>query len=366
MQHRNVIEAVDRSLRFFLNEEQKLFGGILVVFGGDWKQGPPVVLRGSQAQILNATFKCSKLWPNVQQHTLKTNMRVLLHGCQDEKEFLRFQANIGTGASNRSPDEQITVIPSDMVSNATTIREFASEIYRDICRNYRDPHYFLERAVLTPRNQAVEEINETVLDMLPTAADKIDICLSSDTIEDDDNAVRFPIEVLNTLTPNGLPCHRLKLAKNAVIILLRNLNFHDGAVNGTRLLVQSIHRFVLKATIISADEKLHGREVLIPRIPMSPTDGIYPFTMRRRQFPVRLAFAMTMNKSQEQTLKKVGVFLPQPVFAHGQLYVAVTRVTSGKNIKFFFPDGTEQLNHGKQTDGSYVTHNIVYREILEY
>jgi ATP-dependent DNA helicase PIF1 len=51
-----------------------------------------------------------------------------------------------------------------------------------------------------------------------------------------------------------------------------------------------------------------------------------PFTLRRRQFPVRLAFAMTINKAQGQTLKMVGIFLPKPVFTHGQLYVAMSRI----------------------------------------
>jgi len=59
-----------------------------------------------------------------------------------------------------------------------------------------------------------------------------------------------------------------------------------------------------------------GNTLFIPRIPMTPTDAGLPFTLRRRQFPVRPAFAMSINKSQGQTLDKVGILLDEPVFAH--------------------------------------------------
>ena len=80
-------------------------------------------------------------------------------------------------------------------------------------------------------------------------------------------------------------------------------------------------------------------------------------------FPIRLAFAMTINKSQGQTLQNVGLYLPEPVFGHGQLYVAVTRVGSAKRIRIFMITD-KSLQHGELEKGRFFTRNVVYDEIF--
>ena len=84
--------------------------------------------------------------------------------------------------------------------------------------------------------------------------------------------------------------------------------------------------------------KYAGNMVMIPQIPLSPssTEDL-PFDFRRTQFPLRLAFAMTINKAQGQTLNYVGLCLKEPVFMHGQLYVALSRVTDGANLRMIVP-----------------------------
>jgi ATP-dependent exoDNAse (exonuclease V) alpha subunit len=114
-----------------------------------------------------------------------------------------------------------------------------------------------------------------------------------------------------------------------------------------------------------------GERVFLPRIPLCPSDDdMFPFRFKRKQFPIRLSFAMTINKAQGQTIPTVGVHLPEPVFSHGQLYVALSRATAKNNIKILAikdngNDKTKNSKKRKRTDYLVTTTlNIVYKEVL--
>ena len=133
-------------------------------------------------------------------------------------------------------------------------------------------------------------------------------------------------------------------------MLLRNLDPSNGLCNGTRMILLRINSRVLECRILGGD----GKTVFIPRISIEPSDGDLHIPLSRRQFPVHLAFAMTINKSQGQSVQNVGLDLRTSVFSHGQLYVALSRCTSASRIKVLFPE----------TEKGTKTPNIVWDQIL--
>uniref|UniRef100_A0A803L9N6 ATP-dependent DNA helicase n=1 Tax=Chenopodium quinoa TaxID=63459 RepID=A0A803L9N6_CHEQI len=177
----------------------------------------------------------------------------------------------------------------------------------------------------------------------------------------DDSSEQYPTEFLNNLCPSGLPPHHLTLKVGSPIILLRNIDLTLGLCNGTRLVCKAFFPNVIDAEII--DGHRCGERVFIPRIPLQPsaTDK-YPFRFTRKQFPINLSFAMTINKSQGQKLDRVGIYLPQPFFSHGQLYVALSRAKKSKHVQILIKPTTDELDGWKRTKN--VVQIIVQNNIM--
>ena len=175
------------------------------------------------------------------------------------------------------------------------MKEFCDKVFPNMAENIGDRSWLKGRAILATTNKEVALLNEVLCSKLPGTGE---VFRSADELLNSDDVLRFNTEYLNSLTPNGFPSHILNLKPGMVLMLLRNLNPREGLCNGTKLLFEKVlDNKVLQCSVMGSE-----RKVFVPRIILIPKPGEYPFEWWRRQFPVKPAFAMTINKSQGNKL----------------------------------------------------------------
>ncbi|XP_012836449.1 PREDICTED: uncharacterized protein LOC105957075, partial [Erythranthe guttata] len=363
MMHRYCFEALDKTLRS-ITHVPKPFGGKVVVLGGDFRQILPVVLKASRQDIVHATINSSQLWEECKVLKLHTNMRLQSSSNPSEveevKEFANWILSIGNGEAGEQNDGEASVeIPEDMLipDSEDPLLELLQFVYPNLLSNISNPDYFQGRAVLAPTNDCVEFVNEYLCSLIP-GEEKLYLSADSmckDEMSSEENAQIYTTEFLNTVSCSGLPSHRLKLKENVPVMLIRNIDQARGLCNGTRLQVVRMGTHVLSCKVLSG--KNTGDVVFIPRMTLVPSNSTLPIKFQRRQFPLMISFAMTINKSQGQTLSHVGLYLPRPVFSHGQLYVALSRVKSRSGIKILIKSESGGLSSS--------TSNVVYKEVFQ-
>lgn len=334
------------------------FGGKVVVLGGDFRQTLPIVKLGTRADIVSACVTNSSLFSDCRSLRLTRNMRVTSDSTlPDGTMFQDFLLKVGEGRDQLHPDS--AVLPSNIVDYANSHEKIVDEVFggslADI-NQYSNRDFIVGKAILASHNVTVDEINALATGKLEGSSQEY---LSEDSIDESESPnSNFPVEYLNSLKPSGMPPHKLVLKRYQPIMCLRNINPTEGLCNGTRLICRNFTRNLIEAEIAIGDNA--GKMVLIPRITLLSNDNsTLPFELRRRQFPVQPAFAMTINKAQGQTLTSVAIALTRPVFTHGQLYVALSRVRNPLNLKVFLPNDSAS----DQTP-STSTSNIVFSEVL--
>ncbi|KAK1372390.1 hypothetical protein POM88_028583 [Heracleum sosnowskyi] len=374
MQHRYAFECLDRSLRDIMKavDPQRYhmpFGGITVVLAGDFRQILPVIPGAGRSQIVGACITKSKIWKIATVFKLLHNMR--LNKGKDAEEvqnltrFAKWVLDVGDGKirppkKKDAPDyiEEEISIPLEFCNlhSVNSVAKMIESTFTHFMENFNNPDYLSERAILTPTNQTVGHVNSAIVDMIPG---EMFSYFSIDTAEDfpgseRDQLASFPPEYLNSINIPGLPLHELKLKVGVVVMLMRNLNQTLGLCNGTRMMVTKCLNHCVECEVISGQFK--GTKHFIPRMELSPTETKLPFKLCRKQMPLQICYAMTINKAQGQSLEKVALYLPKSCFTHGQLYVAVSRVTSPKGLKMFIND--------KEGNTTNITENVVYKEIF--
>ena len=343
-------KLVDELLRGIMRNNVP-FGGKVVVMAGDWRQTLPI--GNSRGDTISKCL-CSyaPYWNAIQHHTLTVNMRA--H--PDQVEFKEMLIKMGEG---RLPiieqpfrvnlDDRMVFPPKDDLVAWTFERKLAAD---DMRRE--------KRAILAPLNETVFKINDEIFDKLPGQEH---VYLSADKAHEEDEAIAdatVGVEILNKQTPTGMPLHKLRLKVGSVVMCVRNINPAQGLSNGTRLLVLNCQPQVIVCEIL--DGTFAGNQCFLGRVDIDSdkSEGRTAIRFVRRQFPVRLAYALTIDKSQGQTFDRVGIYLERPVFAHGQLYVAISRARGFPHIRVQVIAGEMQ---GK-ADRLTFTENVVYPELL--
>ncbi len=293
--------AIDQSLRLNRGRAREPFGGLRLVMFGDLHQLPPVVQEAEVAEHLESSFGGPFFFSlGSLREGAGTAMIELSHVFRQRDSTLLDVLNL---IRDGSADEEALATLNERVHPVRTLSE-------------GDPY-----VILTPTNAAAQRINVAYLDALPGTAR------------------RYEAGVAGEFNPNAHPTDTtLVLKPGAKVILLRN-DADRRWVNGT---VARISRCDEKRVFIDVD----GKEYEVEPAAWENRRYAYDQTEQKivetiagtfRQFPLRLAWALTIHKSQGLTLDKVYIDLGRGTFAHGQAYVALSRCRSMEGLALARP-----------------------------
>ena len=363
----------------------------------DAKQLLPVVPGGDKIDIVKACLFSSPVWSRFKRHILFKNMR--LESVDDPvmkqqmKDYDDMVQSIGENVScgdiliEQEQHEQDCVsivdfrkdfvLPCIESTNIFVVVEgqannpFADALSWLFPLGY-DAETALKNVVLATTNKLVDEWNDRIAEMNPQVEHPALVSVDKFTHVDDDkgNLQRMITSaVLDKYNSNDVPPHKLYLKVNDVCLIMRNLNVSDGVTNNTRVKILQINtRFIRCQTL--GDNPIH---ITLPRIRFTfrlPYGRSFDLT--RLQFPLRRAFAISVHKSQGQTLGRCLFDIRNGFFAHGHCYVGLSRVTHFLNVAAFCTAAQLYkrsaycpVDEPMSWDGKPIVSNIVYKEAIQ-
>ena len=373
---RALIEAVIRCLTHRYGKK------FIFICAGDFRQILPVVKYGLKAEVIASCISSSPYWNQFNILRLTQNMRlqglqaVLNHSYSEEQQiYLQKQQQYADFlmdlSENRSSEFLDVLEKVDTDTYKIGLKEMDYFTSDDIDSSIKwlypnknfDPNIALQTVVLASTNDAVDGWNNLIQKMNKNVS-KFYYSRDSFNEVDDQKGILANIlteDVLNRYNRNGVPTHTLSFKVDDVCIVLRAIPQLSIATN-TRVQIVQLLDYGVKVKTLNEPKE---RYVIIPRITFKfRLEYGESYQLTRMQLPLRLAYAMTYNKAQSQTLKQVLVDCTGEPFAHGHAYVAFSRVRDCDNIKVFVHKDQLHPVGDSSLDLMPVISNIVYKDIL--
>ena len=351
--HRIVFEAAYRATTGF--------AGKILMCSGDLRQLTPVVQSSSVAHQVDASPVHSHYWEKFEVFVLDENMRQAA-----DPDYAQFITDIGEAKDGADYEHSSAVV--DISSFVT--RAFSPARVEDAIR-FAYPHsndqslepvdrakQMSRMAILAHTNERVAFWNQEVQNTLRLGRCRTYFSRNRlrDIHDHDERAQLRTVECLQHCDAADVPTHELKLHVGDLCILMRNIDKPVGLTNNQRVIIQALSDHTVGVSI--ARDDAHPVHVhWLPRIHFRFVMPGTSFDMVRTQFPLKLAYAFTVHKAQGQELERVLLDATTPVFAHGQLYVALSRVRTRNDIGAFVDD----IDHA---DGKILCKNIVFQNLI--
>ncbi|XP_024964396.1 uncharacterized protein LOC112504681 [Cynara cardunculus var. scolymus] len=193
---------------------------------------------------------------------------------EQTRVFANWISDLGEGKVGGDNDgEAVIKIPHDLLitDSMDPISALIQFVYPSILENINNSSYFQERAILTPKHEVVQEINDCLLSLFPEDEKEYlssDMLCESEQLHDQFDKTLYSFDVLNGLKLSCIPNHKILLKVGVPIMLLRNIDQKSGLCNGTRLRVLSLGNRVIEAQVISGSNI--GSWTFIPRMSLTP------------------------------------------------------------------------------------------------
>ncbi|XP_020972051.1 uncharacterized protein LOC107627897 [Arachis ipaensis] len=273
MANKESVQSLYRTLRDILTNDMP-FGGKVMVMGGDFRQVLPVVSKGSKSQMISASIVKSHLWASTKILYLRQNMR-----SSNDPVFAEYLVHIGDGIEPTIHKDFVRIQTNMAISweGETSLHKLIEEIFSNLQSHGWDASYMVERAILTPKNHDVQQLNDIIINKFLGQERNL---VSFDEVEGDVNNL-YQQEYLNSVSTGRLPPHVLKVKKGAPLMLLRNIDPKAGLCNGTRLLCRGTFQNMLDVEILTSYHC--GRRAFLPRIKHKTTENSgLPFILIRK------------------------------------------------------------------------------------